>query len=367
MTTRPRLAGDRRRRPGPSTTPCIPRWHQPVVLILDDYHLLTGVPAHHLIAALIAHMPASLRVVIASSADPALPMGRLRAIGAMEEIRADQLRFDPDEANRFLNGSLDLNLDPASRDTLEERTEGWPAGLYLAALTLQPRPDRAAFVAEFAGSSRHVVDYLSAEVLDGLPPNDRSFLLPTSILGSLSGPLCDAVSGMIGSAAASGSSSGPTCSSSRSMSRDLVPLPSLVRRASPLPARGQSQISCPSSIVEPRDGMPSTGPWTCDRARPSRPASREWAATMLVRSWREFARRGQFQTFERLLATIGDPGPLAGLLAIVVGSAPASWEPAQCRPAPQGEGRCCGLGRGDAGRGFDRRARCGARRLVVRR
>ena len=130
-----------------------------------------------------------------------MPLGRLRAVGSMQEIRSDMLRFDPEEADRFLNGSLGLDLDPASVATLEERTEGWPAGLYLAALGLRGHLDRARFVAEFAGSSRHIVDYLSTEVLQGLAADDRAFLLQTSILRRLTGPLCDAVTGMTGSSA----------------------------------------------------------------------------------------------------------------------------------------------------------------------
>ena len=153
-----------------------------LVLILDDYHRLSGAPAHDLVAALVGQMPESVHVVIATRADPILPLGRLRATGAMDEIRSDELRFDPVEADRFLNGALGLALDPTSLGTLEERTEGWPAGLYLAALAMRSRRDRATFVAEFAGSSRHVVDYLSTEVLDGLSSDDREFLLSTSIL-----------------------------------------------------------------------------------------------------------------------------------------------------------------------------------------
>ena len=119
-----------------------------LVLILDDYQLLSGAAAHDLVAALVEQMPGSAHVVIATRADPVLPLGRLRASGAMDEIRSDELRFDTDEVDRFLNGALGLALDPTSLDTLEERTEGWPAGLYLAALAMRSRRDRAAFVAD---------------------------------------------------------------------------------------------------------------------------------------------------------------------------------------------------------------------------
>ena len=295
---------------------------EPLVLILDDYHLLTGVHAHDLVAALLAQMPESLHVVIASRADPALPLGRLRATGALEEIRSDLLRFDPDEADRFLNGALDLGLDRAALGTLEERTEGWPAGLYLAALTLRDKPDRARFVADFAGSSRHVVDYLSAEVLDGLTPDDRTFLSATSILSRLSGPLCDAVSGMHDSAA---------------RLRDLERANLFI---TPLDEQGtwfryhrlfaellRSQLAGTWPDVEPelhrRAATWLAGHDEMEAAIEHALAAGdgEWAASLLVRSWNEFAQVGGFQTLERLIATVGDAGRMTGALAIVEGLA----------------------------------------------
>ncbi len=293
---------------------------EPLVLILDDYHLLTGAPAHQLVAALIAQMPASLRVVIASRADPALPLGRLRATGAMEEIRSDQLRFDPDETDRFLNGTLELALDPGSIDTLEERTEGWPAGLYLAALSMRTRRDRAAFVAEFAGSSRHVVDYLSTEVLDGLPPDDRAFLLATSILGRLSGALCDFVTGMERSAARL-----------RELERANL---FIVRLDEPgtwfrfhrlFAELLRSLLADSSPDLEPELHRRAAtwhqehGPMDVAIEHAVAAGDREWAARMVVGSWNEFARVGEFQTLERLIAMVGDAGTMAGPLAIIEG------------------------------------------------
>ncbi len=290
-----------------------------VVLVLDDYHLLSGAAAHHLVETLVSDLPASLRVVIASRADPSLPLGRLRAMGSMVEIRADQLRFDPDEADQFLNGSLCLDLDPGSVKTLEARTEGWPAGLYLAALTLRDRTDRARFVSAFAGSSRHVVDYLSEEVLDGLSADDRTFLLWTSILGRLSGPLCDVVTGMSGSAARL-----------RDLERAnlfIVPLDESgtwfrYHRLFAELLRSEVVDETPELVPElhrraarwhAEQGLSATA---IEHALVA--GDRDWAATLLVRSWRDFARIGQFQTFERLLAEIGpDRGALAGPLAAV--------------------------------------------------
>ena len=173
----------------------------PLVLIFDDYHLLRGSPASDLLSALIAQMPASLHVVIATRADPRFPLGRLRAIGALEEIRSDQLRFDADEADRFLNGALGLDLDEGSLATLEERTEGWPAGLYLAALTLRGRTDRSQFVTDFAGrAGTSSITSARRSSTGSRRTTARSSCRPRSS-PRLSGPLCDAVTGMPGSAA----------------------------------------------------------------------------------------------------------------------------------------------------------------------
>ena len=291
-----------------------------LVLVLDDYQLLSGAAAHDLIAALVEQAPENVHVIIATRADPVLPLGRLRASGAMDEIRSDQLRFDADEADRFLNGTLGLALDSTTLDILEERTEGWPAGLYLAALSMRSRADRASFVADFAGSSRHVVDYLSAEVLDGLSPDDRTFLLSTSILSRLTGPVCDAVTGLPGSAARLRrleranlfivplDQDGTAyryhrlfAELLRSQLADASPdeLPELHRRA----AAWQLEHGSLESAVEHAIAS----------------GDREWAATMLVRSWNDFVRVGEFQTVERLIGLVGDAGSLTGSLAIVEG------------------------------------------------
>nr|WP_232001135.1 LuxR C-terminal-related transcriptional regulator [Mycobacterium sp. 1165178.9] len=172
----------------------------PVVLILDDYHLVVGRAVHEQLAFFISRMPANLHLVLATRSDPMLPLARLRASGELAEVRTDDLRFGPIEADHLLNDVLGLGLAPTDIQLLHRRTEGWVAGLYLAALSLAGRADTATFIRTFAGDNRHIVDYLMAEVLDGQPPHLRSFLLRTSILGRLSGALCDAVLQTSGSA-----------------------------------------------------------------------------------------------------------------------------------------------------------------------
>lgn len=161
------------------------------VLILDDYHLVTNPVVHQQMAFVIDRMPTTLHVVLAARSDPALPLARLRARGDLRELRADDLGFAAADATALLNGVLKLDLAPEDVAVLSERTEGWAAGLYLAALSLMGRADTHAFIKDFAGDNRHIVDYLSTEVLDG--SDLRWFLICSSILDKLSGPLCDAV------------------------------------------------------------------------------------------------------------------------------------------------------------------------------
>jgi LuxR family transcriptional regulator, maltose regulon positive regulatory protein len=166
-----------------------------IVLVLDDYHVIDARDVQDGMAFLLDHLPPGLHVVIASRADPALPLSRLRARGELVEIRAAELRFTPDEAAAYLNGMMGLELTAPDVAALEARTEGWIAALQLAALSMQGRDDAAGFIAGFAGDDRYVVDYLVEEVLQRQSDRVRTFLLQTSILGRLSGPLCDAVTG----------------------------------------------------------------------------------------------------------------------------------------------------------------------------
>jgi LuxR family transcriptional regulator, maltose regulon positive regulatory protein len=164
-----------------------------VVLVLDDYHVIEEPRIRDGMVYLVEHLPPQIRLVIASRADPALPLARLRASNELVEIRAADLRFTLDEAGAYLNEVMGLGLTAADVATLEGRTEGWIAALQLAALSMQGRSDVAGFVAGFAGDDRYIVDYLVGEVLQRQPEDVRSFLLRTSILRRLTGSLCDAV------------------------------------------------------------------------------------------------------------------------------------------------------------------------------
>ena len=165
------------------------------VLVLDDYHVIDARDIHDGMVFLLDHLPPRLHLVIASRADPSLPLARLRARGELVEIRAEDLRFTPDEAATYLKDTMGLDVTPSEVAALEERTEGWIAALQLAALSMQGRDDVAGFIAGFAGDDRYIVDYLVEEVLQRQPESVRSFLQQTSILDRLSGPLCDAVTG----------------------------------------------------------------------------------------------------------------------------------------------------------------------------
>ena len=169
-----------------------------LLLVLDDYHLIDSEPVHRSLGFLLEHRPADLRLVLASRSDPPLALARLRARGELTDIRATDLRFSDGEAAellRNLGARPGLVLPDSTAAALSARTEGWAAGLQLAALSLRGQPDVAAFVAAFRGSHRYVLDYLAEEVLAGLTEQLRAFLLETSILNALSGPLCDAVTG----------------------------------------------------------------------------------------------------------------------------------------------------------------------------
>jgi LuxR family maltose regulon positive regulatory protein len=166
-----------------------------IVLVLDDYHVIDAREVQDGMAFLLDHLPSQFHVVIAGRADPALPLPRLRARGELVEIRAAELRFTPDEAAAYFNGMMGLQLTARDVAVLEVRTEGWVAALQLAALSMQGRDDIGGFIAGFAGDDRYVVDYLAEEVLQRQSDRVQTFLLQTSILGRLSGPLCDAVTG----------------------------------------------------------------------------------------------------------------------------------------------------------------------------
>jgi LuxR family maltose regulon positive regulatory protein len=171
------------------------------LLVLDDYHVIDAPVVHHTLGFFIDRLPPRLRVVIASRSEPPLGVPRLRARGELVELRVGDLRFTGEETSAFLTRVMSLDLPPAEIATLEQRTEGWIAGLKLAALSMRGRSDARGFVDSFSGGNRHVADYLVQEALQSEPEPTRRFLLTTSILERLSGRLCDAVAGESGSQA----------------------------------------------------------------------------------------------------------------------------------------------------------------------
>ena len=172
-----------------------------VPLVLDDYHLVGSEPVHASLGFLLEHLPSGLHPVLASRADPPLALARLRARGQLTELRDAELRFTAGEAADVLRETSGAELPDAAVTALVTRTEGWAAGLQLAALSLRGQADVAEFVAAFTGSHRYVLDYLAEEVLERQSEQMRDFLLETAVLDRLSGPLCDAVTGRGGSQA----------------------------------------------------------------------------------------------------------------------------------------------------------------------
>jgi LuxR family maltose regulon positive regulatory protein len=172
------------------------RWQgEDFALVLDDYHVVEAPSIHRALTYLVEHLPPQMHLIIATRADPPLPLARLRARGQLTELRAAELRFRAAEASAFLEEVMGLHLTPQDVATLQIRTEGWIAGLQLAALSLQGRATVSEFLPAFTGSHHFVLDYLSEEVLSRQPTSVQTFLLQTSMLERLSGSLCDAVTG----------------------------------------------------------------------------------------------------------------------------------------------------------------------------
>ncbi|CAG0953149.1 partial serine/threonine-protein kinase PknK, partial [Anaerolineae bacterium] len=167
----------------------------PFVLVLDDFHIIQAQPILDMVTILIERTPPQMRLVLLSRTDPPLPLARWRARHQIVEIRASQLRLTKNEIACFLKAAIQLDLSDDDLGALEARTEGWIAGLQLAALSMQDRPDIHAFVTAFTGSQHYIMDYLVEEVLKRQPDQIRTFLLKTSILGRLCGALCEAVTG----------------------------------------------------------------------------------------------------------------------------------------------------------------------------
>jgi len=165
------------------------------VLILDDYHLISSPEIHSAVAFLLEHLPENMQLVIGSRSDPPLPLARLRARGQLLELRARDLRFTREESAQFLNEVMRLELTPTMVDELENRTEGWIAGLQLAALSMGGATDKGDLIARYTGSHRYLVDYLMQEVVDHQPQEAQEFLLSTCHLERMCAPLCDAIRG----------------------------------------------------------------------------------------------------------------------------------------------------------------------------
>ena len=166
---------------------------QPLVLILDDYQLITARPVHEAVTFLLDFMPPQMHLVIASRTDPELSLGRLRISGQLTELRATDLRFTEAEIAMFFQGVADLGLSAGDIASLLANTEGWAAGLQVAALSMKGRDDVSGFIQSFSGSNRYILDYLIEEVLARQPEAIQRFLTQTAILERLSGSLCDAV------------------------------------------------------------------------------------------------------------------------------------------------------------------------------
>ncbi len=169
--------------------------HSAFILVLDDYHVVSARPLEDALGLLLTHLPPQIHLVIATRQDPALPLARLRARRQLTELRASDLRFTSEEAADFLNQVMGLGLSAADIAALEQRTEGWIAGLQLAAISMQGQDDTARFIESFTGSHHFVLDYLVEEVLHRQPQPIQDFLLRTSVLERLCGPLCDALMG----------------------------------------------------------------------------------------------------------------------------------------------------------------------------
>jgi len=167
----------------------------PFVLVLDDFHVISEQQIHDALLFILDNQPPQMHLVLSSRADPPWPLARLRARGQITELRAGDLRFTLKAVTVFLNDAMQLDLSPEEVAALDERTEGWIAGLQMAAVSMRGRQDRSDFVRAFTGSNRYVLDYLVEEVLQRQPDSVQTFLLQTSVLDRLSGPLCDAVLG----------------------------------------------------------------------------------------------------------------------------------------------------------------------------
>ena len=232
-----------------------------LVLVLDDYQEITNRICHDSLNFFLERMPSNVTLALSTRSDPPIPMARLRALDELLELRAVDLSFTEAESAAFLNEILHLDLTTETLGVLHERTEGWPVGVHLAAMSLSQTADRAGFVARFGGASRHIVDYLTEVVLDTLDEKRRQFLLETSVLDAMCGPLCDAATERQGSAEGVGRAR--ACQPLPDPARRLpgvVSLPRVVRGRAPEPtaperSRARSRRA-PAGVRVARPGGP---------------------------------------------------------------------------------------------------------------
>ena len=261
-----------------------------LLLMLDDYHLISGSTCHHTLAFFIDNLPANVHMVLSTRADPPLPLARLRASGELTELRIADLGFTDAEADHLLRDAMGLELTPQAVARLWERTEGWAAGLVLAGLSLRGRADPEPFIASFEAGHRHVVDYLGSEVLASQPEPLRTFMVRTSVLQRLSAPLCDAVLETEGSG-------------ELLAEQDPELVPALHRRAA---AWYQDADDVEAAIHHAAAG-----------------GEFAQAGALIARSWLPYARRGRIATVQRWLDGLPDAfimtNPPIAILAAWVG------------------------------------------------
>ncbi len=266
-------------------------------LVLDDYQFISNQAVHEAVTFLLNHCPRTFHLVLATRSDPALPLARLRARGQMVELRTADLRFTAPEAAQFLNDTMGLHLDAEAIAVLEERTEGWIAGLQMAAISMQGREKVAGLIQGFAGTHRFIMDYLLEEVLAHEPEGVQAFLLQTSILTRLTGPLCDAV--------IDGSGSQEMLERLEQRNLFLVPLDDERRWyryhhlfADLLQARLYKSATCPTERLLSRaaEWCACEGQVTAAIGYALAAQDHEQAAGLIARHWHHVANRGQIET-----------------------------------------------------------------------
>ena len=280
----------------------------PVVLVLDDYHAIREPSCHDQVAFVLSHLPAAVQLVLVTRADPSLPLGRLRAAGEMAEVRASELRFAPAQAAVLVRTVAAVDLSEPDVADLVERTEGWPAGVYLAALSLRGHSSPRAFIRQFTGDNRFVVDFLAEEVLSRQPAEIRQFLVRTAVLDRFCAPLCAAVTGSANAA--------EIIDVLEKENLFLVPLDdnrlwyrfhhlfAQVLRGQLSP--GPSPPSCPpcTSARAPGTSSPGSAEEAIDHAVAA--GDLDGAVGLIAAHWPAYMDTGQISTVRRWLRSLGD-------------------------------------------------------------